>query len=84
METFTGDVMTIESMCTDAEKAVSERINRSAGQHLRASREQHNTDTPSDADVYAMCMESDTAYHFAAWICKQAGIGFPPQQENKS
>lgn len=70
--------MTIETMCIDASKAVNERINRSAGQHLRAMKT-HHVATPTDADIYAMAMESDAAYKFAPWLCKQAGISFPPQ-----
>ena len=68
--------MTIESMCTEATRVVSERINRSAGQHLRQMRE--NAATPTEADIYAMGMESDTAYRFGAWMCKQAGVSYPP------
>jgi len=68
--------MTIETMCIEASKAVTMQINRSAGQHLRAMRE--NAQTPTETDIYTMCMESDTVYKFAAWMCKQAGVTYPP------
>jgi len=68
--------MTIETMCAEASKAVSMQINRSAGQHLRVMRE--NSQTPTEADIYAMGMESNTAYRFGAWMCKQAGVTYPP------
>lgn len=36
---------------------------------------------PTAEDIYAMCMESRTAYEFAEWLCAQAGITFPPVKE---
>ena len=37
--------------------------------------------TPTSDDIYAMCMESRTAYEFAEWLCAQAKIAFPPVKE---
>jgi len=33
---------------------------------------------PTFEDIYSMCMESETAYEFAKWLCAQAEIPFPP------
>jgi hypothetical protein len=68
--------MNIETMCAEATRVVSERINRSAGQHLRQMRD--NAGAPTEADIFAMGMESDTAYKYGAWLCKQAGVSYPP------
>lgn len=72
--------MTIEAMCLDARKAITTAVNRSAGQHIRAMHTTRNAGAPTSADIYAMTQESDTAYRLAPWLCKQAGISYPPQQ----
>ena len=38
---------------------------------------------PDSTDIYAMCMESDTAAHFAFWLCNQANITYPPSGEHQ-
>jgi hypothetical protein len=39
---------------------------------------------PTASDVFAMAMESNTAYKLTPWLCKQAGIAFPPTNERPS
>lgn len=68
--------MTTEEMCIEARKAIAIHINRSAGQHSRAM---SSPPAPTEGDLYAMSMESDTAYRFGQWLCKQAGISYPPR-----
>jgi hypothetical protein len=70
--------MTIEQMADEARKTVFQHINRSAGQHSRAMQ---NAKAPTSADLYAIGMESDTAYRLMPWLCRQAGISFPPVNE---
>ena len=70
--------LNIERMAEAASRAISQSVNRSAGQHLRQMRE--NAGAPTEADIYAMAMESNTAYRFGEWMCKQSGISFPPKQ----
>ena len=72
--------MTIDAMCLEARKTVANHVSRSAGQHLRAMHTTRNAGAPTGADIYAMTQESDTAYRLAPWLCKQAGISYPPQQ----
>jgi len=71
--------MNTEQMCTDARRRVRESVNRSAGQHLRAMRS--TATAPTTTDIYAMCMESESADQFAMWLCEQAGVAFPPINE---
>ena len=72
--------MNTEKMCIDARQRVSIHINRSAGQHSRAMKAAAvQPDSPSESDIYAMGMEGPTGYKFAAWLCKQAGVNFPPK-----
>ena len=70
--------MNVEQMCADAIKRVEHSVNRSAGQHIRAM---HNAAAPTSTDLFAMGMESDTAYRLMPWLCKQAGVSFPPVNE---
>lgn len=74
--------MSIEQLCADANHRVSQHINRSAGQHLRALRPA--VPAPTSAEIYAMAMDSNTAYRFAAWLCASAGVDFPPINKEKS
>lgn len=39
----------------------------------------YKTSAPSSADIFAMCMESNTADQFAKWLCSAAGVTFPPE-----
>lgn len=70
--------MTTDEMCIEARKAIAVHINRSAGQNLRAMRESSYANAPTEGDLYAMAMESETAYRFGQWLCKQAGVSYPP------
>lgn len=38
-----------------------------------------NPTPPTSAEIYAMCQESDMADQYAKWICKAAGVAFPPE-----
>ena len=69
--------MNIEAAVQAATARVVASINRSAGQHSRAMRS-HTAIT--EADLYAMGMESDTAYRLMPQLCALAGIAYPPKQ----
>jgi hypothetical protein len=72
--------MNTEAMAQQATVRLTQHINRSAGQHSRAIREARQIDAPTTADIFAIGMESVTAYRFAEWLCKGAGVSYPPQQ----
>lgn len=36
--------------------------------------------TPTEADIYAMCMESDTAFEFAEWLREKLEQSQPVKQ----
>lgn len=74
--------MSIEQLCADANSRVAHHINRSAGQHLRALRPAA-PEAPTSAEIYCMCMESDTAYEFGRWLCASAGVDFPPVNQGE-
>ncbi len=38
----------------------------------------YTDDVPTSADIFAMCMESQTADNFVKWLCTMAGVAFPP------
>lgn len=75
--------MSIEQLCADANSRVAHHINRSAGQHLRALRPAAPV-APTSSEIFAMAMESDTAYRFRQWLCSAAGVDFPPINKEKS
>ncbi len=69
-------------MCAEANRNLAKFINQSAAQHLRAMR--NPVKVPTASDVFAMAMESNTAYKLMPWLCKQAGIAYPPTIERAS
>ena len=74
--------MTIEQMCAEANRTIAKFVNQSAAQHLRAMR--NPVRAPTEAEIYEMAMTSDTAYKLCPWLCKQAGIAYPPTIERTS
>lgn len=38
-----------------------------------------NPTAPTSTEIYCMCMESDMADQHARWLCKMAGVAFPPE-----
>lgn len=38
-----------------------------------------NPTPPTSAEIYQMCMESDKADQYSRFICKAAGVAFPPE-----
>lgn len=75
--------MTIDQMCIEANRNLIAHINRSVGQHLRHMREKY-APSPTEDDIFAIAMESDTAYKLTPWLCKQAGIDYPPRQARRA
>lgn len=43
----------------------------------------YKTTPPTSADIYAMSCESEIADRFAKWLCKAAGVDFPPINESQ-
>ena len=74
--------MTINQMCIEANLNIAKFVNQSAAQHLRAMR--NPVRAPTAAEIYDMAMESDIAYKLCPWLCKQAGIAYPPTIERAS
>ena len=77
--------MTIEQQCEAARARLLIFVNRMAAQLLGYSvtellQEQEMT----QAQLYSILMESDTAYKNAEWICAALGVPCPPDRTDDS
>ncbi len=36
---------------------------------------------PTAWEIYSICMESSLAAEYAQWLCKMAGVDYPPKQD---